>query len=268
MALPVSPAAPDRLLAGPRPAVSSISMVLPAYNEETNIECAVLDAERALALTGRPYEIIVVNDGSHDRTGEVLDRLAKTRPELVVVHLERNQGYGGALRAGFACARHEWIFQSDSDRQFDYAEVSRLIGRAERHDFVLGYRRPRRDPLVRRLNGWGWNRLVRLVCGPAARDIDCAFRLFRRSALSQIALTSNGAMISTELVVGARARGFEITEVAVTHLPRPAGHATGANLRVILRALRDLARYRLMLNRQPRTAGQTSAPLRQLTHSD
>lgn len=246
------------LVRGP---VRSISMVLPAYNEEANIALAVERADAALAATGLDCELIVVNDGSRDRTGEILRELAARYPRLRIVEHFPNRGYGGALRAGFAAATREWIFQSDSDNQFDYMELQRLIELAPGHDFVVGYRRPRRDPLLRRINGWGWNLLIRLLFGYVARDIDCAFRLFRREALAHVPLTSNGAMISTELLAGAKARGYRIIEVRVTHLPRQGGHPTGANLRVILRAFRDLVRYRLELARQLR-AEHAAAALR------
>jgi glycosyltransferase involved in cell wall biosynthesis len=159
-------------------------------------------------------------------------------------------------------ATGEWIFQSDADNQFDYGELARLIKLAPGHDLVVGYRRPRRDPLVRRLNGWGWNLLIRAFFGYVVRDIDCAFRLMRRSALERVSLTSDGAMISTEMLAGAKARGYRIVEVRVTHLPRQGGEPSGANARVILRAFRDLVRFHLELNRQLR-AEQAMAGARQ-----
>jgi glycosyltransferase involved in cell wall biosynthesis len=233
-----------------RTPIGSISMVLPAYNEEANIARAVERADAALASTGLDCELIVVNDGSRDGTGATLRELAPSFPCLRVVQLSPNRGYGGALRAGFAVATGDWIFQSDSDNQFDYAELARLVELAPGHDLVVGYREPRRDPLIRRFNGWGWNLLIRLLYGYVARDIDCAFRLFRRSVLEYVPLTSDGAMISTELLAGAKARGYRIAEVRVTHLPREGGHPTGAHPLVIARAFRDLIRYRFTLSRQ------------------
>jgi glycosyltransferase involved in cell wall biosynthesis len=230
--------------------VNSISMVLPAYNEEINIARAVERADAALVATGVDCELIVVNDGSSDRTGEILRELQTKFPRLVVVAYAPNRGYGGALRAGFAAASKEWIFQSDSDNQFDYSDLALLIRASPGHDFVAGFRRPRRDPLLRRLNGWGWNTLVRLLFGYSVRDIDCAFRLFRRTILERVRLTSCGATISTELVVGCKARGFVIAEARVTHLPRQGGRSTGANPRVIVRAFRDLLRFHAALGRQ------------------
>jgi glycosyltransferase involved in cell wall biosynthesis len=229
--------------------VASISMVLPAYNEEANIALAVERADAALAATGLDCELIVVDDGSRDGTAEILQRLSGRFARLRAVHLDVNQGYGGALRAGFTAARYDWIFQSDSDNQFDYGELARLVPLAAHADFVAGYRSRRSDPLQRRINGWGWNFLITLLFGRVVRDIDCAFRLFNRQILNDMHLESNGAMISTELLVGTKVRGYRIAEVAVTHLPREGGHPTGANPAVIFRAFRDLLRYRIELGR-------------------
>jgi len=237
-------------------------MVLPAYNEEENIARAVERADAALAATGAQSELIVVNDGSSDRTGTILRQLTPLYPRLRIVEHFPNRGYGGALRAGFAAANGEWIFQSDADNQFDYLELEQLIALAAGHDVVVGYRKPRQDPLMRRLNGWGWNVLIRLFFGYVVRDIDCAFRLIRQSALQRIPLTSDGAMISTEMLAGARARGYRIVEVRVTHLRRQGGNPSGANPKVILRAFRDLARFHLELGRQIR-AEQSMAGARQ-----
>ncbi len=238
--------------------VHSLSMVLPAYNEEENIARAVRSADAALASTGLDYELIVVNDGSRDRTGEILRELAPRYPRLQIVEHFPNRGYGGALRAGFAAATGDWIFQSDADNQFDYAEIAGLIKLAPGRDAVIGYRAPRRDRFMRRVNAWGWNMLIRLLFGRVARDVDCAFRIVRRSALESVSLTSDGAMISTELLVGLKARGFVLGEVRVTHFPREGGSPTGADLKVIVRAFRDLVRYRFELSRQLQMAHSAS----------
>lgn len=232
--------------------VHSVSMVLPAYNEEANIAEAVRRADAALVGTSLDYELIVVNDGSRDRTGEILRELQPVYARLHIIDHTPNRGYGGALRAGFAAATREWIFQSDADNQFDYSELTLLLERASGCDAVVGYRQPRRDPAIRRLNAWGWNRLIRLLFGYVARDIDCAFRIVRRSALARVPLTASGAMISTEMLAGLKARGCVFDEVRVTHLPREGGEPTGANLRVILRAFSELVRYRVELSRQLR----------------
>ena len=230
--------------------VSSLSVVMPAYNEAENVAPAVERVSAVLQSLGIEYEIILVNDGSRDRTGEIARELQTRIPHFKLVEHFPNRGYGGSLKAGFAAATCDWIAFTPSDNQFDFGEINLLLARSTEADIVSGYRAHRQDPFVRRLNALGWNTVVRLLFGFLCRDIDCGFKLFRRELLDHIHIESNGAMIDTEFLAGARARGYRITDVPVTHLPRQAGHPTGANIRVILKAFRDLARFRLRLWRE------------------
>ncbi len=223
---------------------------MPAYNEEPNVAAALERVSSVLKSLDLDYEIILVNDGSRDRTGEIAKGLVGKLPRLEVIEHYPNRGYGGALKAGFAKATKEWIAFIPSDNQFDFAEIRQLLARTANADIVSGYRASRRDPLIRKLNGLGWNSVVRLLFGYLARDIDCGFKVFRRDILNHITLDSNGAMIDTELLAGAKLRGYRIDEVPVTHLPRLAGNPTGANVRVIVRAFRDLFRFRMRLSRE------------------
>ncbi|HEY67277.1 MAG TPA: glycosyltransferase family 2 protein [Thermoflexia bacterium] len=232
--------------------MSGLSIVLPAYNEEANVESAVERVSTVAQQLGMDYEIILVNDGSTDRTGEIARELMQRIPNFRLVEHYPNRGYGGALKAGFAAATKDLIVFVPADNQFDFGEVNRLLERIEEADIVSGYRARRQDPFIRKLNAFGWNTLVRLLFGYLCRDIDCGFKLFRREVLKHVNLVSDGAMIDTEFLAGAKARGFRIAEVPVTHLPRVAGEATGANLGVILRAFRDLVRFRLRLSRELR----------------
>lgn len=221
---------------------SSISVVFPAFNEEANIELSVVSARRAMSkfFAEDKIEIIVVDDGSTDGTRKVLDRLGARYPNVQPIHHAKNKGYGAALRTGLYAARSELIFFSDSDMQFDLNEIDRLIEFIRDYDIVVGYRAHRADPFQRRLNAWGWNMLVRMVLGVNVRDIDCAFKLFRRDVFTKIQLSSVGAMINTELLARAAQQHLRIREVPVSHYPRDAGQQTGANLRVIARAFREL----------------------------
>lgn len=220
--------------------LSGISLVFPAYNEEPNIERAVAEARRALQKFADRHEIIVVNDGSADRTGEIIERLARECDDVVPVQHPKNRGYGAALCSGFARAGLDYVFFSDSDLQFNLDEMDRLVEWIGRYDIVTGYRVKRADPLHRKLNAWAWGTLVRFLFGIKVRDIDCAFKLFRRRVLDAIKPTSAGAMINTEILAQAVKAGFTIHEVPVTHLPRTQGQQTGANLRVILKAFGEL----------------------------
>jgi glycosyltransferase involved in cell wall biosynthesis len=233
----------------PSPA-QSLSIVLPAYNEEANVTLAVEGVAEVMQSLDLDYEIIVVNDGSRDRTGEIVRELQTRISHLKLVEHFPNRGYGGSLKAGFAAATCDWIAFVPTDNQFDFSEVKLLLARSTGTDIVSGYRANRQDPIVRKLNALGWNSVVRLLFGYLCRDIDCGFKLFRRELLDHVHVESNGAMIDTELLAGARARGYKIADVPVTHLPRKAGHPTGANFKVILRAFRDLVRFRFRLWRE------------------
>jgi glycosyltransferase involved in cell wall biosynthesis len=232
--------------------MSSLSVVLPAYNEEANVENAVEQVSAVAQRLGMDYEIILVNDGSADRTGEIGRELMQRMPHVRLVEHYPNRGYGGSLKAGFAAATKDLIAFVPADNQFDFGEIHLLLEALDGADIVSGYRAEREDHFVRKLNAFGWNMLVRLLFGYLCRDIDCGFKLFRREILDHVTVVSDGAMIDTELLAGARARGYRIAEVPVTHLPRVGGEATGANLKVIARAFRDLARFWWRLRRELR----------------
>ena len=234
----------------------SISAVLPAYNEEALIEQTVLQVEEVLRDLTDDFEIIVINDGSRDRTGAVLAALQERRPDVplrVVTH-PRNRGYGAALASGFDLAGTELIFFTDGDQQFDVEELRLLLPEMdemdEPTDLVIGWRRHRADPPVRLLNAWLWKQLINGLFGYTARDVDCAFKLFRRRVWESVKVRSHGATFSAEFLIKARRRGFRVKEVPVTHLPRTAGSPTGAKPRVIARALAELFRLWRNLDRE------------------
>jgi glycosyltransferase involved in cell wall biosynthesis len=223
---------------------AEVSAVMPAYNEEANLEESVGRTARALERCTRAFEIIVVDDGSQDGTAAVLERLKGAHPNLRVIRHPVNRGYGAALRSGFDAARFGWIFLMDADNQFDPAEVELLLARSADADIVAGYRKLRRDPLLRRLNAWAFFTMVRLLFGRLVRDVNCAFKLIRRDLMAEMALHSEGALINTEMLVLARQLHARVVEVPVHHYPRMAGKQTGANVRVVLRAFRELLAFR------------------------
>jgi len=226
--------------------VHELSVVLPAFNEEANIERVVRACAADLAARMPDHEIIVVDDGSQDRTGEILDRLAAELPQLRPQHHSHNRGYGAALRTGFAAARKRFVFYMDGDGQFDIRDLDLLLPLAtDEEHIVTGFRIERRDPFIRRLNAklfGGW--LVRVLLNVRVRDLNCAFKLIPKKVLEAITLESTGALINAELYGRAVRRGFGIKEVGVHHYPRAAGVQTGAHLSVIVRAFYDLFRLR------------------------
>jgi glycosyltransferase involved in cell wall biosynthesis len=220
-----------------------LSVVLPAYNEEQVIEQTVTRCADVLAVLAPDYEIVVVDDGSRDRTGAIADALAAANPCVRVVHNRPNRGYGGALIAGFNAAAKPLTFFMDADGQFDIRDLATLLRqREEGHRVVLGYRQRRRDPWLRLVNAWGWNLLVSLLFGLRVRDVDCAFKLFDTALVRVADIQAAGAMVNTELLVKLSKLGVPYVQVPVRHYPRQHGSATGANLRVIARAFRELLR--------------------------
>lgn len=218
-----------------------LSLVLPAHNEEENIGPVVTRAREILPQYCRDWEIIVVNDGSKDRTGAVVAELAADDPQhLRLVTHPRNRGYGAALTSGFATASGDYIMFMDSDRQFDIGDLARLVPYVGVYDIVNGFRIKRNDPPHRLLNAWIFKVAVMILFGINLKDIDCAFKIFRADLLKGIQLTSPGALINTEIQAKAARQGASRVEVGVNHYPRVAGSPSGASLRVITRAMGEI----------------------------
>ncbi|GCE27356.1 hypothetical protein KDA_28400 [Dictyobacter alpinus] len=221
----------------------SLAVVLPAYNEEAVIEKTVSLATLALQKWTNDFEIVVVNDGSQDRTRQIVEQLIISEPRIRLINHPVNKGYGAALATGFHAVSKDLVFFMDSDGQFDIDDLERFFPLIENYDAVLGYRNPRHDPWIRKLNAWGWKQLVRLAFGIQVRDIDCAFKLYRADFFQSLNLETRGAMINTEILYKLKRDGRTYTEVGVKHLPREEGQATGAKPQVIIRAFKELFIY-------------------------
>jgi glycosyltransferase involved in cell wall biosynthesis len=225
-------------------ALPSLSIVLPCFDEAANVAAAVAAAEVVGARCAAEYEVIVVDDGSHDETAAIVAGLVERNRRVRLLVHAHNRGYGDAMRSGIAAASMDWVFLTDADLQFDLGELEDFLPQAGRADLIAGRRVLRRDPLHRRINAAAWNWLIRRVFGLPVRDVDCAFKLVRRELAQGFALTSSGAMISTELLVKARACGARVEELGVHHRPRAAGSPSGARPAVVLRAFCELAALR------------------------
>jgi len=225
--------------------VASLSVFFPAYNEQDIIAKTVENATRAVSRFVDDYEIIVVDDGSSDKTAAVVEDLARRDPHVRLVRHDVNRGYGAALRTGFASAQKDLVFFSDADGQFDLQELPGLLGMLKRAPIVLGYRIRRSDPMYRLFIAKVYNIVVRLVFGLRVRDIDCAFKLFRHDVLAGVELESNGAFISSELLIKLKRRDIPMVERGVHHYPRTTGISKGATPKVILKTIRDVIRLRL-----------------------
>ena len=235
--------------------LEGLSFFFPALNEEDNVAPIVEEALAVLPRFADDVEITVVDDGSNDRTGAIADELARKDPRVRVIHHASRRGYGGAVRSGMVAATKSWIFFTDGDRQFALEDLGRLVEAADGADAVVGYRIKRADPTRRLFVAWVYNRLIRLLFGGGWRDVDCAFKLFRRDVFARVPLDrvrSNGAFFSPELLITLRRAGVRVRQVGVRHFPRTAHEPKGASPRVIVRAIRDLLRLRARLWLQPR----------------
>ena len=218
----------------------SISVFFPCYNEQDNVTRVVEQAVDVLEKLMADFEVIIVDDGSGDSTGKIIDELSGKNDRIKAVHHEINLGYGAALQSGFKAATKELVFYTDGDGQFDINEMPPLLELMEQCDIVSCYRLNRQDNFVRKINAWCWTKLVCFLFGLKIRDIDCAFKLYRRVIFDNINLVSTGALIDTEILARAIRKGYRVVQRGVHHYPRPAGTQTGANLRVILRAFKEL----------------------------
>jgi glycosyltransferase involved in cell wall biosynthesis len=221
--------------------LEQLSVFLPAYNEEENVPVVVEKILKALPGVADEYEVIIVNDGSQDRTGEVSEELSLAHPNVRVINHERNRGYGGALRSGFGAARYPWVAFVDSDDQFDFADIEKFLPFTQSADLILGYRLQRADSIVRRLYTFGWALIPRILLGMDARDYSCGFKLIKKSVIEAIEpLQGEEKVYQIELLVKAKRKRFRFAEVGVHHYPRVFGTQTGASLKVVSRSIREM----------------------------
>lgn len=233
----------------------SLTIFYPCYNEEANVERVTRAAVEVARRVADDFEVLIVNDGSRDRTGEIADRLVGELPNVRAVHNNPNLGYGGALARGFREARKNWIFYTDGDGQFDFNEIPKVLPLLETHDIVSCYRLDRKDSAMRKLNAFAWSTLVNLLFHIGLKDIDCAFKIYPRTFIERIEMKSRGALIDTEMLAKARSLGYSIAQMGVHHYPRTAGAQTGANLKVILRAFKELFKLYRQIKAEGRAAG-------------
>ncbi len=225
--------------------LNSLSIFFPAFNEEGNIATTIIDARNEAKKVARDYEIIVVNDGSTDRTVEVVKELQRLDHKIRLTSHAKNKGYGAAVKTGLKAATMDWIFFTDSDGQFHYDELDKFVAASQSADLVIGYRRKRMDPFHRvfvaqvLLKIWNF-----FLFGLTVRDVDCAYKLFKREVRDSIKLETESAITVTELLVKAKSLGYRITQLPVTHYARKFGEQTGGNWRVIAKAANESFKLR------------------------
>lgn len=222
-----------------QPEQNSISVFFPFHNEQENIRRVYESATSVLKKMGMDYEIILVDDGSKDKTREIADAIAAADPRVRAVHHPVKSGYGAALQSGFRAAAKTLVFYTDGDCQFDLNDLPPLLPLMQQYDIVSCFRINRQENLRRKLNAWCWTRLINCLFGLKIRDMNCAFKLYKRKIFDVIKMESKGSLLNSEILARATRHGFTITQVGVRHYPRTAGKA-GPKTKVIFRAFREL----------------------------
>lgn len=220
--------------------VASLSIFFPFWNEEANVEKVVMSAIPVAKKIAKQWEILIIDDGSSDNTLLVAERIAKKEKFVRVISHKENRGYGAALKTGLSSAKCDYVVFTDGDGQFDFSEVTKFIEKIDIADIVIGSRikrldHPFRHLLMNLLKVWDF-----VLFGFYFKDIDCGFKMFTKEAIKKIMpLTSEGAMITTEILAKAIRAKLKIVQVDVHHFPRKAGDQSGGNIRVIVRAIRE-----------------------------
>jgi len=215
----------------PAPAGEGVSFFFPAYNEEANVEFMISEASALLSTLGVPWEVIVVDDGSTDATARLTLEAAQKTPGVRLVSHGRNLGFGAAVRSGIAAARHPWIFYTDCDGQFDLGEFRQVWDLRGMCDIVSGYRRNRKDPGLRLVYSACYSTLVWLLFWGGFKDVDCSFKLYRRSVFDRVRPRATCGVIDLEILLLARGMGMRVVQIPVSHRPRRAGSVSFETVR-------------------------------------
>lgn len=219
--------------------LKSISVFYPCFNEEKNIPLFVKHALVFLPQIAQKYEIIIVNDGSRDRSLQVAKKIIAQNSEVRLINHKINKGYGAALKSGFKNSQYEWIFFTDGDLQFDIKQLKDFLPHTQKYSVIIGYRKNRAEGFRRALNARLFKLFVDILFRLHVRDIDCAFKLIKNEAISDIKLVSDGAFISSELLYRLKKKGHKFKQLPVDHFPRQYGNPTGSNFKVIVKAIKE-----------------------------
>ena len=223
--------------------IDSLSVFLPVYNEERDIAKTILSVRDTLSEVATQWELIIVDDGSKDKTRDIIEGLTKNDPRIKIINHNSNRGYGASLRSGFYSAKYSWIAFMDSDGQFDFSEITNFIEKQNETgaDLVIGYYKERKVSFFKKITSKIWEFLVFILFGLKVKDIDCGFKLISKKVIEKIPRleSERGAFISSEFLIKAKKAGFKIVEIPVTHYPaRRVG--TGRKLNVIIQSFVDL----------------------------
>ena len=226
--------------------ISELSVFFPTYNEARNIARVVASTKSVLKRVADKWEIVIIDDGSRDKTPQIADKIAHDDKNVKVFHHVPNRGYGGALKSGFEHSKYNWIAFMDSDAQFDFAEITKFLDKQKETsaDLVLGIRKNRADPFIRKVFTFVWSKfLPRILLGLKVTDYSCGFKLIRKKVYQKVQpLVGEEKVTQIEMLTKAQRFGFKFAEVEVSHYPRKYGHQTGADLKVIVKSVMDLGK--------------------------
>jgi glycosyltransferase involved in cell wall biosynthesis len=227
--------------------LSSVSFFCPAYHDEKNLPTLVPHVLEFLKEITDTFEIIIVEDGSPDKTGEVADALAKQFANVRVIHHAKNMGYGAALHDGYLAAKYDYVMYTDGDNQYDVREFIPYLHLLEEADVLSGYVTKKAVSFRRKVQSEVWNWLVRILFFIWIRDIDCAMKIYKRKVLDKISIKSSSCFIDAEMVIKAKKAGFTVAQFPVTHFPRTEGLASGSKMSVIVPTVVEMLKYRFGL---------------------
>ena len=223
-------------------ALKSLTLFFPCYNESENVDLMIEQAVQVGEAYGIDYEVLVVDDGSQDDSAAKVRKWTAKNPRVKLLQHETNRGYGAALRTGLANASKDLVFLTDGDNQFVLADIEKLFSKIDDSDVVTGFRISRQDKPHRRLNGFLWTQLNKVLFRLPVRDVDCAFKLFRRKCLEGLTLESNQLLIHGEILARLKKKGCKIQEIGVPHYPRKLGKASATHPLRILKTFRELGK--------------------------
>jgi len=225
--------------------LSSVSFFCPAYNDEENLPILIPHVDAFLSDIAQVYEILIIEDGSPDRTNEVADQLARKYKNVRVIHHGQNQGYGATLRDGFMNAKYDFVIYTDGDNQYDIYDLNPYLAMLGKSDVLAGYAIKKAVSNYRKMQSLIFNLLVRVLFFVNFKDIDCALKVFKKEVLKNMTIQSTSSFIDAEMLIKAKKSGSKISQFPVHHFPRQHGIASGAKLHVIAATIRDMLMYRL-----------------------
>lgn len=227
--------------------LSSVSFFCPAYYDEKNLSKLIPKVDKLLKEIANKYEIVIVEDGSPDKTGEVADLLAEKFKNAKVIHHKKNMGYGGALKDGFENAKYDYVMYTDGDNQYDVNEFKQAVPLLKYADVVSGYAKKKAVNFRRKLQSIIFNWLVIILFLIRIKDINCSMKIYKKKVLDSMEIMSLSAFIDAEMIIKAKQNGFKIVQFPVTHYPRSSGIEGGSKMSVIMPTIKDMIKFRLGL---------------------